>query len=197
MPGYRRFQNQLVCLVPFGILSLSLQLSPCLQKDLKITMVFVTHDQEEAVILADKIALIFDGVLQQNDTPDKFYEQPATERIARFFGGQNFLPGTLENGRFTSSIGQFALQQGAIDKGKAILSIRPESIDIGADENSSNIVNGKIISHVYMGTHSRYKVKVDEHQFQVVADPQSIRKFHDGDEVLLRFAPDKVWALPG
>ncbi|MCP5099213.1 MAG: ABC transporter ATP-binding protein [Chloroflexi bacterium] len=167
-----------------------------IQNDMNITMVFVTHDQEEAVILADKIALIFDGVLRQNDTPDKFYEQPATERIARFFGGQNFLPGTLENGRFQSSAGQFAVTQGAVDQGKALLSIRPESIEMGADGNSDNIAAGRIISHVYMGTHTRFKVMVNEHPFQVVSDPQSVRDFHDGDEVNLRLAPEHIWALP-
>ena len=83
-----------------------------IQKDTEVTMVFVTHDQEEAVILADKIALIFDGVLHQNDTPDKFYEQPKSERIARFFGGLNFLPGTLKDGAFDASIGPLCAAAG-------------------------------------------------------------------------------------
>lgn len=167
-----------------------------IQKDTKVTMVFVTHDQEEAVILADKIALIFDGVLHQNDTPDKFYEQPASERIARFFGGLNFLAGKLDGGRFESSIGQFSVPQGVINQGEALMSIRPESIELGADEDASNTAKGRITSHVYMGTHTRYKVMVDDQLFQVVADPQSIRNFKEGDEVNLRFAPEKVWALP-
>ncbi|MFK7805771.1 MAG: ABC transporter ATP-binding protein [Anaerolineae bacterium] len=167
-----------------------------IQKDTKVTMVFVTHDQEEAVILADKIALIFDGVLRQNDTPDKFYEQPATERIARFFGGLNFLPGKLDGGRFDSSVGQFAVPQGVLNSGDALMSIRPESIEMGAADDASNIAKGHITSHVYMGTHTRYKVMVKEQLFQVVADPQSIRTFKEGDEVNLRFAPEKVWALP-
>lgn len=168
-----------------------------IQTDLKITMVFVTHDQEEAVILADKIALIFDGVLRQNDTPDKFYEQPATERIARFFGGQNFLPGRVENGRFESAIGQFAVEHGVVQQGKAMLSIRPESIELGASPARGNTATGRITSRIYMGTHTRYKVMVGDQLFQVVADPQSIRNYQDGDEVNLRFAPEKVWVLPG
>lgn len=167
-----------------------------IQRDTKVTMVFVTHDQEEAVILADKIALIFDGVLRQNDTPDKFYEQPATERIARFFGGLNFLSGALDNGRFDSDIGQFSVPQGVVGSGKALLSIRPESIEMGAADDASNTIKGHITSHVYMGTHTRYKVMVKDELIQVVADPQSIKNFKEGDEVNLRFAPEKVWALP-
>ncbi len=167
-----------------------------IQKDTQITMLFVTHDQEEAVILADKIALMFDGVLHQNDTPNKFYEQPATEQIARFFGGLNFLPGKLDGGQFDSSIGRFSVPQGVINSGEALMSIRPESIEMGAADGAANIAKGRIISHVYMGTHSRYKVMVKGELFQVVADPQSIRHFKEGDEVNLRFAPEKVWALP-
>ena len=167
-----------------------------IQKDTKVTMVFVTHDQEEAVILADKIALIFDGVLRQNDTPDKFYEQPKTERIARFFGGLNFLPGRLQDGSFDSAIGQFSVPQGVVDSGEALLSIRPESIEMGAPDGAANMAKGRITSHVYMGTHTRYKVMVQDQLFQIVADPQSIRNFKEGDEVNLRFAPEKVWALP-
>ncbi len=166
-----------------------------IQSDTKVTMVFVTHDQEEAVILADKIALMFDGVLQQNDTPDKFYEEPVSEQVARFFGGQNFLAGKLENGRFQSDIGEFHAEKGVVEQGQAVLSIRPESIEMGVDAENDNVVEGRILSHVYMGTHTRYKVMVKDHEFQVVTDPQAIRKFNDGDAVNLRFGPEQIWVL--
>ena len=64
-----------------------------LQRKLKITTIFVTHDQQEAVILADRTALIFDGVLQQYGGPREFYENPASESVAKFFGAENFLEG--------------------------------------------------------------------------------------------------------
>jgi ABC-type Fe3+/spermidine/putrescine transport system ATPase subunit len=167
-----------------------------IQSKMKITTVFVTHDQEEAVILADKIALIFDGVLVQNDTPDKFYEEPVNERTARFFGGLNFVPGTMKDGRFESVLGQLAVKKGLVQAGAATLSIRPESIEMGVDENAGNIAKGRILSHVYMGTHTRFKVMVNDHLLQVVSEPQAVRQFHDGDEVNLRFAPEQVWILP-
>ena len=66
------------------------------QRDLRITTIFVTHDQEEAVMLADRVALMFDGVLQQYDTPQAFYDRPRTVAIARFFRNDNFLPGTKQ-----------------------------------------------------------------------------------------------------
>ena len=166
-----------------------------IQRDLKITTVFVTHDQEEAVVLADQIALMFEGVLQQNASPDKFYEQPASERVARFFGGLNFLPGTVSDGRFESAIGSFQATQGVVSQGKATLSIRPEAINMGVPEDAPNTVIGTIRSHVYVGTHTRYKVAVGEHEFQVVTEPQAIRQFNDGDAVSVQLTPEQVWLL--
>lgn len=166
-----------------------------IQRDLKITTVFVTHDQEEAVVLADRIALMFDGILQQNDTPDKFYEQPASERIARFFGGLNFLPGKVNEGLFESAVGSFRVVQGVVASGPATLSIRPEAIEMGPSTSKENVVKGHISSHVYVGTHTRYKVMVGDHEFQVVTEPQAIRHFKDGDEIAVRFAPEQIWVL--
>jgi len=161
-----------------------------------VTMVFVTHDQEEAVILADKIALLFDGVLQQFDAPDQFYDRPLTERIARFFGGTNFVHGLLSDRRFESPIGQFTIDHSAVSAGPSVLSIRPESIEIGAEADQDNVVKGRIRSHVYVGTHSRYKVKVGEIEFQVVTEPQAIHRYADGDEVALRFPSQRIWLIP-
>jgi len=65
-----------------------------IQAELGITSIFVTHDQEEAVMLADRIALMLQGRIQQDGLPQSFYEQPATQGVARFFGTKNFVPGT-------------------------------------------------------------------------------------------------------
>ncbi len=168
-----------------------------IQRQLGITMVFVTHDQEEAVVLADRIALIFDGVLQQYETPDLFYERPATVRIARFFGGTNFIPGTLVDGtRFASPDGEFRVEHAAIKRGEAVLSIRPEALEFRQDGIDFNLARGKIKSHVYVGTHTRYQVQVGEHELQVVTEPRAIRTHKDGDEVEVHFPADKIWVLP-
>ena len=62
-----------------------------IQQKLKVTTIFVTHDQEEAVLLADKIALIFDGELQNFTSPKNYYEKPKNIKAAKFFGGVNFI----------------------------------------------------------------------------------------------------------
>ncbi len=172
-----------------------------IQQQLNITTVFVTHDQEEAVVLADKIALIFDGVLQQYETPAMFYERPASMKIARFFGGVNFISGTIKDKRLTTPLGEFVTERAAVEAGQAVLSIRPEVIAFGSDSDDQNNgrenqVTGQVISHVYVGTHTRYKVKAGDYEFQVVTDPEAMRRYQDGDEVSLRFPPDKIWGLP-
>ena len=80
-----------------------------IQRELGLTTIFVTHDQEEAVMLADQIALMQNGRLLQVDAPASFYERPESVDVARFFGARNFLPGRVVDGRFASSLGTFEL----------------------------------------------------------------------------------------
>ena len=111
-----------------------------IQTEMGITTVFVTHDQEEAVVLADKVALLFDGRLQQFDAPDSFYDTPNTVDIATFFGGTNFIPGYYLDGTITTDIGVFDAPNSLVPEGDAVLSIRPEAVDLG--EGGENSVSG-------------------------------------------------------
>ncbi len=93
------------------------QLIRKLQRETGITTLVVTHDQAEAVALSDRIALLLDGRLAQHDTPEAFYRRPATKAVARFFGGTNFIPGTLRARVFDGSIGSLALDADVLDPG--------------------------------------------------------------------------------
>ena len=75
-----------------------------LQQSMGITTIFVTHDQEEAVVLADQVALILDGKLKQYAQPDVFYKKPIDVVTAKFFGGQNFIKGTSKNNIFHQTL---------------------------------------------------------------------------------------------
>ena len=75
------------------------------QQKLKVTTIFVTHDQEEAVLLADKIALIFDGELQNFTSPKNYYEKPKNIKAAKFFGGVNFINAKKDNHNLSTNIG--------------------------------------------------------------------------------------------
>lgn len=165
-----------------------------IQKSMGITTIFVTHDQEEAAVLADRIALILNGTLQQFDTPMTLYDQPASREIAGFFGGVNFLAGEQRDGGFTTLLGRFETPRAARD-GAGILTIRPEDIRI-AGSAGPNTVEGIVASHIYMGTHSRLKVDVGDTRLNVVASADAIRTHGDGQPIHLTLPPEKLWVLP-
>jgi len=166
-----------------------------IQQKMGITMVFVTHDQEEAVVLADKVALIFDGKLQQYDKPIVFYEQPQSRRIAAFFGGVNFFPGQQTAKNFKCDLGNFSAPRTQVSDGNAILNIRPEDVRLSS-KDESNTLTGKILSQVYVGTHSRMQVSANGHQIHLVTDADIVKRYQPGDEITLRFPEEKLWVLP-
>ena len=164
-----------------------------IQTEMGITTVFVTHDQEEAVVLADKVALLFDGRLQQFDGPDSFYETPNTVEIATFFGGTNFIPGQYHNGVITTTIGEFSAPHSLVPDGEAVLSIRPEAVDLGME--GENSVEGTVLSHVYAGRYARFQVRIGEVEIEAVTEPGQVKLFADGDTIPVKFDPEKIWIL--
>ncbi len=164
-----------------------------IQTEMGITTVFVTHDQEEAVVLADKVALLFDGRLQQFDGPDAFYDTPRTVEIATFFGGSNFIPGHYQDGVINTDIGLFTAPHSAVGDGEAMLSIRPEAVELGV--GGDNSVEGTVLSHVYAGRYARFQVQIGEVEIEAITEPGQVKMFGDGDTVAVNFAPDKIWVL--
>jgi len=165
-----------------------------IQRELGITTIFVTHDQEEAVVLADRIALMFDGVLHQFDEPNVFYRRPASARIAKFFGGLNFLKGTKRGEQVETCLGMINTGPQPIADGPVILTIRPENLRLG--EEGENQVRSVIRSRVYCGTHARYKVESDGCHFELITDASSMQCFQEGDMVPIRFPHESIWLVP-
>ena len=171
-----------------------------IQRHLAVTTIFVTHDQEEAVLLADKIALIFDGVLQQYATPDEFYQRPISERAARFFGGVNFVQASRSGNRVESSIGNFAFNaQNSEDapEGESTLTIRPEQLQIGPDApQAENTVTGKVRSRIYVGTYTRYKITIGDTEVEAIRNADLPGEINEGDEIPVHFPPERIWLVP-
>lgn len=173
------------------------QLILSVQRELKVTTIVVTHDQQEAMVLADKIALIFDGMLQQYAVPSDFYERPVSVRTARFFGGLNLLQGKVCGTQFSSTLGIFQISNyQRIKDGPAVLTVRPEHLQILSTKHQSNCIEARIRSQLYMGTHIRYKLTVDEYEFEAVSLPDSQYLYREGDRVYMYFPIDKAWLLP-
>ena len=165
-----------------------------IQRQLGITMIFVTHDQEEAVMLADRVALIFEGQLQQYDTPRGFYTRPKSARVARFFGGVNFIAGRKDGTRVTSTVGDFAVTRTEdLADGPVLMTIRPEAVWF-TGQATGNTVRGVIRSTIYMGTHVRYLIEAAGCDLQALGDPGT--PYEEGREVSLVLPADQIWVVP-
>lgn len=181
---------------PFSALDANLrsemrELVKRLQREGDYTTVFVTHDQEEAVVLADRIALLFDGKLQMYDRPQAFYDRPATREVARFFGAANFLEGRADNGSVYTSLGNLRLATPG-PPGEVTLTIRPEAVRLEEGENS---FAASIASATYLGTQVHYTLESCGIRIQAALPPHVRLKV--GDEVPVRLPAESLWALEG
>jgi ABC-type Fe3+/spermidine/putrescine transport system ATPase subunit len=168
------------------------------QRQFAITTVMVTHDQQDALLLADKIALIFDGVLQQYAPPVDFYRHPISERVARFFGGINFFPAKWTGDRAETPVGSFRVDlpdEVHIPPGRVTLTIRPEHIQLGVDGKQNTCV-GWMRECIYVGTHTRCKIKMGEHEIEATSGTDSPVALGEGGEVRVHFPPERLWLLP-
>lgn len=163
-----------------------------LQRETGITTLVVTHDQAEAVALADRIALLLDGRLVQHDVPEAFYRRPATQSVARFFGGVNFLPGSARDGRFDCALGTLDLGAG-VAAGPGLLTIRPEAIRLGPGPNPRI---ARVLTVTFLGTQTRVDLIVQGSALQALAAPETARALTPGSEVAIALPPDALWVLP-
>lgn len=165
-----------------------------IQQKMGITTVFVTHDQEEAVVLADKVALILDGRLRQYADADVFYKRPADEATARFFGGQNFISGTSANGMFEAPLGSLTLPDDA-PEGSGILTFRPENVRIGAAANGENTLQAKLVDKIFLGTQTRLKLTVGDDMITAIANPNDVEGYLVDQEVPVALPSSTLWVL--
>lgn len=163
-----------------------------LQRETGITTLVVTHDQAEAVALADRIALLFEGRLVQHDRPEAFYRRPASETVARFFGGVNFLPGSARGGQFDGALGLLELAPG-LPEGPGLLTIRPEAIRLGPGPNQRK---AQIRAVTFLGTQTRVDLTVEGVALQSLVAPDADLPLAPGQEVTVSLPPSSLWLLP-
>ena len=168
-----------------------------LQRETKVTTICVTHDQEEAVLLGDRIAMISAGNVCQTGTAEDFYERPVSMEVARFFGNHNQLEGDRRGDTVQTPVGSFELSAGNHGSwpktGSVCIHVRPESIELlppGA--GGANRLRGTITHRVYVGTHTRYVVEAAGKRWQVVARATD-RTLGEGDSVDMVLPPERIW----
>lgn len=165
-----------------------------LQQEMGITTIFVTHDQEEAVVLADRVALILDGTMKQYDLPHVFYQRPVDEATARFFGGQNFVAGVTNNGKFECAFGALQLPQG-VKTGTGTLTLRPENIQIATDSSQINTFSAIVKNKIYMGTQTRLQVRIGEQTIDIIANPNEVEHVEVNQSLLVCLPPESLWVV--
>jgi ABC-type Fe3+/spermidine/putrescine transport system ATPase subunit len=165
-----------------------------LQRETGITTVVVTHDQAEAVALADRIALLLDGRLAQHAPPQDFYNRPATEAVARFFGGVNFLHGSVRGGAFHSTLGSLDIPSDVADRdGQQLLTIRPEAIRLGAGPNSRV---ARVLAISFLGTQTRIDLSVNGVALHALTSPDQGRSLAVGEDITVSLPSEALWVLP-
>ena len=175
-----------------------------LQHETGITFVFVTHDQEEALTMSDRLAVMSEGRILQVGTPQDIYEHPAERFVANFIGDTNFLTARVEatNGRVANltltsgaSVSAALPGSGATTTGdKVTVVVRPEHASLCVDEGIA-ILHGTLVNIVYFGTDTHYYVELaDGSEFTVRMQnrPGNKSNYVVGDPVNIRLDTDSV-----
>lgn len=180
-----------------------------IQQDLGITTVFVTHDQEEALSLSDRIAVMFDGRIIETGTPEQLYHAPQVRGVMSFLGTSNIWPATVDAADgpyFQLSHGDIRVRVAAKARltvgAAAQIGIRPEHIRISGEppEGAVNIVSGRIETTVYKGAHVEIYVGtaagIEFLARQPAVSAGSSGSARPGDPVFLSFDPEHVLLFP-
>ena len=201
--------NVLLLDEPLGALDLKLRKRLQLelkriQMDVGITFVYVTHDQEEALTMSDRIAVMHRGRIEQVGVPEDLYDRPASSFVADFIGTTNLLAGTVESVeadgariRLDSGDRCLAAADGRLAGQSIQLSVRPEAISIGASNgsNGSGHLAAEVEQVAYLGAAVQYHVRTAGGLGLSVLAGKTGSRFASGDSVVLAWAPDDALVL--
>jgi spermidine/putrescine transport system ATP-binding protein len=189
---------------PLGALDLKLRKQmqlelKAIQHDVGITFVHVTHDQEEAMTMADQIAVMNSGRIEQLGTPTELYETPATAYVASFLGASNLIPGTVSGADTVQlrSGPEVRVRREAIAgrSGDVAVGIRPEKIELGTGH--SNALEGKIVEQAYVGVATQYIVETACGRLTVYRQNAApgLNGAAPGEQLTLSWSPDSTFVV--
>jgi spermidine/putrescine transport system ATP-binding protein len=205
--------NVLLLDEPLGALDLKLRKQ--LQVELKrvqaevgITFVYVTHDQEEALTMSDRIAVMNRGKVEQLGTPEELYERPTTRFVADFIGTTNLLSGAVESADATSALIRLDGGDTCVVAGKGLavgrtveLSIRPESILIKASNGTSpdgpEPIRASVEQVAYLGGNVQYRVRTSGGLSITALAPKTGQRLPVGSDVDVVWQPAEALVLAG
>jgi len=189
---------------PFGALdrklreSLQLEVRR-LQRQLKLTTLFITHDQEEALIMSDRIAVMDQGRIQQLGTPGEIYDFPVTRFVADFIGESNLIEGTARDGAVSiPGFGAMPLKSPA--SGPVTLLLRPEGLRLGAEAKAAPChAMATVIETVFLGLSVKLRLKPEGGQEMLARlplRPSDPAPAQEGSTIAIGFRPEDVHVVP-
>jgi spermidine/putrescine transport system ATP-binding protein len=188
---------------PLGALDLKLRQEmqlelKSLQREVGITFVFVTHDQEEALTMSDRIGVMNEGVLLQIGTPEEIYERPVNRFVADFIGQTNLLDATVESADTVclANGARIACASDVAAGTKVAVSLRPERAHLhkrdGAPAGTPS-VDGQLVQVTYLGNALVFTVALDWMQLEVRTENRpDLDRPEVGDDVTVSWEPDAV-----
>ncbi len=182
-----------------------------LHKKTGMSVIYVTHDQEEALVMSDRVAVFNHGRIVQSGPPEDLYENPNSQFVAGFLGESNFLPGTV-----TGVEDQFCRLDGAVSPLRArrdatlkqgdpaVVVVRPEHVQLiepqESQRDAENCLRGIVSEVIYLGRSRKYVIRLEGAEEirslqQLQAD--GVRTFSVGDAVAMKWNAQRALALPG
>jgi iron(III) transport system ATP-binding protein len=180
-----------------------------LQQRLGITAIYVTHDQEEAMTVSDRIVVMNQGRIMQIGTPEEVYRRPANEFVAGFIGQVNFVRGRLARAAtgwiFTGDLGltahvaDDAVRPAARVEGRPVdLAMRPEAVIVRPEPTATSMPCGTITRVVYTGASTAYQIRLAGGQFLQALDQDrpDAHRWREGDSVAIELTPESLFVVP-
>lgn len=174
-----------------------------LVKELGLTAVHVTHDQEEALSVADRVVVMRAGRIVEDGAPRQLYEAPKEIFTSNFVGENNFLEGVVTRKR--DGLMQVALRgeqflwvpDGGYATGDAVVvAWRPEYLDLGHDPTATNTLPGRVEGEIFLGSELRYVVRLATGDRIFVDVPLTHERFKVSEDAIVEFHPDKMLLYP-
>ena len=178
-----------------------------IQREVEITFVFVTHDQEEAITMSDRIAVLSEGKVEQIGTPEEIYDAPASVFVAGFIGTANLLPGTVaasESDHVAVTLPEGTTVRCRSDQlpmplgSNATVMLRPERLHVSTTANDGDAISATVTDLIFQGATQRVILRTDDGA-EVVAhlDPTDHSSGRPGDRLWLSWRSGGAYALQG
>ncbi len=169
-----------------------------IQHEIGITTIFVTHDQEEALTLSDKIGILREGRMIQSGPPRSVYNNPVDRFTAEFLGDANIVAENDGNGRLNVSGNQsIKIPEGA--ETASALAVRPESLSISATEpvqEGLSKIHGRLVQRMFAGAMSTCIVQCGSHTYKMVARDQDVPNLSEGENIWLSWKSAQTIVIP-